>query len=103
MKAEPDEAVAALLEGLDLDSLLQALTRSRGYEAALRDRPGRRGWSDAMPTSLSFIQLEERVDQLARLLTINKAQPGASVAILAPMGQEALVSTWPACAPASRR
>jgi hypothetical protein len=92
MKAEPDEAVAALLEGLNLDSLLQALTRSRGYEAALRDPPGRRGWSDAMPTSLSFIQLEERVDQLARLLTINKAQPGASVAILAPMGQEALVS-----------
>lgn len=91
MRAEQDEA-AALLEGLDLDTLLRALARGRGYEAALRDPPGRRGWSDAIPTSVNFVQLEERVDQLARLLSINQAQPGASVAIMAPLGPEAIVS-----------
>lgn len=91
MRAEQDEA-AALLEGLDLDTLLRALARGRGYEAALRDPPGRRGWSDVAPASINFVQLDERVDQLARLLSINQAQPGAGVAILAPLGPEAIIS-----------
>jgi hypothetical protein len=92
MRAEQDDAASALLDGLDLDTLLKALAKGRGYEAALRDPPGRRNWSDAIPTSLSFAQLEERIDQLARLLTINRAQPGAVVAILAPLGPEAIVA-----------
>ncbi len=91
MRAEQDEATA-LLDGLDLDALLSALTRGRGYEAALRDPPGRRGWSDANPASINFLQLDQRIDRLARLLSINKGQPGASVAILAPLGPEAIVS-----------
>ena len=81
MRAEQDEA-SALLDGLDIDTLLKALTRGRGYEAALRDPPGRRGWSDVNPASINFVQLDERIDRLARLLTINKGQPGASVAIV---------------------
>jgi hypothetical protein len=91
MRADPDEA-AALLDGLNLDTLLKALARGRGYEVALRDPPGRRGWSDVSPSSINFIQLEERIDQLARLLTINRAQAGASVAILAPLGPEAIIA-----------
>lgn len=91
MRAEQDEA-AALLDGLDLDTLLGALTRGRAYEAALRDPPGRRGWSDVNPASVNFLQLDQRVDRLARLLAINKAQPGASVAILAPLGPESIVA-----------
>ncbi len=91
MRADQDEA-AALLDGLSFDTLLKALTAGRGYEAALRDPPGRQGWSDAVPSSLSFGQLEIKVDQLARLLAINRAQPGARVAILAPMGPEAIIS-----------
>lgn len=91
MRAEPDEA-SALLDGLDLDALLTALTRGRGYEAALRDPPGRRGWSDVNPASVNFLQLDQRIDRLARLLSINQGQPGASVAILAPLGPEAIVS-----------
>lgn len=92
MRADQDDAASALLDGLSLDTLLKALTRGRGYEAALRDPPGRRGWSDVIPTSLSFAQLDERIDQLARLLAINRAQAGATVAILAPLGPEAIVS-----------
>lgn len=92
MRAQEDDAASALLDGLDLDTLLKALAKGRGYEAALRDPPGRRSWSDAIPTSLSFAQLEERIDQLARLLTINRAQAGAVVAILAPLGPEAIVA-----------
>ncbi|WP_293812199.1 AMP-binding protein [uncultured Bosea sp.] len=91
MRAEQDEA-SALLDGLDLDTLLAALTRSRGYDAALRDPPGRRGWSDVTPGSVNFLDLDERIDRLARLLAINKGTPGASVAILAPLGPEAIVS-----------
>lgn len=91
MRAEQDEA-STLLDGLTLDTLLGALTRGRGYDAALRDPPGRRGWSDVQPASLNFLQLEQRIDRLARLLSINKGQPGASVAILAPLGPEAVVS-----------
>ena len=91
MRAEQDEA-SALLDGLDLDTLLAALTRSRGYDAALRDPPGRRGWSDVTPGSINFLDLDERIDRLARLLAINKGTPGASVAILAPLGPEAIVS-----------
>lgn len=92
MRADLDDAASALLDGLDLDTLLKALVRGRGYDAALRDPPGRRAWSDSIPTSLSFLQLEERIDQLARLLAINRAQPGATVAILAPLGSEAIVA-----------
>ena len=33
-----------------------------------------------------------KIDRLARLLAINKGTPGASVAILAPLGPEAIVS-----------
>ncbi|PZO00173.1 MAG: hypothetical protein DCF30_10145 [Hyphomicrobiales bacterium] len=91
MRADQDEA-AALLDGLNFDTLLKALTVGRGYEPALRDPPGRQGWSDTIPNSLSFGQLETKVDQLARLLAINRAQPGARVAILAPMGPEAIIS-----------
>lgn len=91
MRAEQDEA-SALLDGLDLDTLLSALTRGRGYDAALRDPPGRRGWSDIQPASVNFLQLEQRIDRLARLLSINKGQPGASVAILAPLGPEAVIA-----------
>jgi len=91
MRAEQDEA-SALLDGLDIDTLLKALIRGRGYEAALRDPPGRRGWSDVSPASINFLQLDQRIDRLARLLTVNKGQPGASVAILAPLGPEAIVS-----------
>ncbi len=91
MRAEQDEA-SALLDGLDLDTLLSALTRGRSYDAALRDPPGRRGWSDVGPASINFLQLDQRIDRLARLLSINKGQPGASVAILAPLGPEAIVS-----------
>lgn len=92
MQAETD--ATALLDGLDFDALLKALASGRGYEAALRDPPGRRSWSDTIPTSLSFMQLNERVDQLARLLAINHAQPGSGVAILAPMGPEAVISIF---------
>ncbi|HEV7258457.1 MAG TPA: AMP-binding protein [Bosea sp. (in: a-proteobacteria)] len=91
MRAEQDEA-AALLDGLHFDTLLRALTAGRGYEPALRDPPGRQGWSDTIPNSLSFGQLETKVDQLARLLAFNRAQPGARVAILAPLGPEAIIS-----------
>jgi len=91
MRAEQDEA-SALIEGLTLDTLLKALARGRGYERALRDPPGRRSWSDEAPASLSFSQLDEKIDRLARLLAINRAQPGAGVAILAPLGPEAIVS-----------
>lgn len=91
MRAEQDEA-STLLDSLDLDALLAALTRGRGYETALRDPPGRRGWSDVNPASMTFLQLDQRIDRLARLLSINKGQPGASVAILAPLGPEAIVS-----------
>lgn len=92
MQAETD--AATLLDGLDFDALLRALAAGRGYDAALRDPPGRRSWSDTIPTSLSFLQLNERVDQLARLLAINHAQPGSGVAILAPMGPEAVISIF---------
>lgn len=91
MRAEQDEA-STLLDGLTLDTLLKALARGRGYESALRDPPGRRGWSDEAPASLSFSQLDEKIDRLARLLAINRAQPGAGVAILAPLGPEAIIS-----------
>lgn len=92
MQAETD--ASTLLDGLDFDALLKALASGRGYDAALRDPPGRRSWSDTIPTSLSFMQLNERVDQLARLLAINHAQPGSGVAILAPMGPEAVISIF---------
>lgn len=92
MRVDQDDA-AGLLDGLHLDTLLGALTRSRGYEAALRDPPGRHGWSDVRPSSISFLQLDQRIDRLARLLSINKAQPGSGVAILAPMGPEAIIAT----------
>ncbi|PTM42931.1 AMP-binding protein [Bosea sp. 124] len=91
MRAEQDEA-ALLLDGLHFDTLLRALAAGRGYDAALRDPPGRQGWSDSVPGSLGFGQLEVKVDQLARLLAMNRAQPGARVAILAPLGPEAIVS-----------
>lgn len=93
MLADQDEAAATLLDGLDLDALLGALVRTRGYEAALRDPPGKRAWSDELPTSISFVHLYERIDQLAGLLHMNRAQPGARVAILAPLGPEAIIST----------
>lgn len=92
MQVDQDEAASALLDGLDLDTLLAALTRGRGYETALRDPPGRRNWSDEAPGSLNFADLDTRIDRLASLLTINRAQAGASVAILAPLGLEAIVS-----------
>lgn len=92
MRVDQDEA-AGLLDGLDLDTLLGALTQGRGYEAALRDPPGRHGWSDVRPASLSFLELDQRIDRLARLLSINKARPGSGVAILAPMGPEAILAT----------
>lgn len=91
MRAEQDEA-STLLEGLTFDTLLKALARRRGYEGALRDPPGRRGWSEEAPASLSFAQLDEKIDRLARLLSVNRAQPGAGVAIFAPLGPEAVVS-----------
>ena len=50
------------------------------------------GWSDVVPGSLSFGQLNAATDRLARLLAINRAQPGARVAILAPLGPEAILS-----------
>ena len=92
MRAEQDEA-ASLLDGLHFDTLLQALAAGRGYEPALRDPPGRQGWSDVTPGSLSFGQMDEKIDRLARLLAFNRAQPGARVAILAPLGPEAIVAT----------
>ncbi len=91
MRADQDDATA-LLDGLDLDTLLKALVRGRGFEHALRDPPGRRGWSDEQPQSLSFAALDDRIERLAGLLATNRAQPGASVAILAPLGPEAVVS-----------
>lgn len=91
MRADQDEA-ATLLDGLDLDTLLKALVRGRGYEAALRDPPGRRGWSDEQPHSLSFGALDQRIERLAGLLATNRAQAGASVAIMAPLGPEAVIS-----------
>lgn len=91
MRADQDDATA-LLDGLDLDTLLKALVRGRGYEPALRDPPGRRGWSDEQPHSLSFVALDDRIERLAGLLATNRAQPGARVAILAPLGPEAVIS-----------
>ncbi|TCR66680.1 AMP-binding protein [Bosea sp. BK604] len=91
MRADQDEA-ATLLDGLDLDTLLKALVRGRGYEAALRDPPGRRSWSDEQPHSLSFGALDQRIERLAGLLATNRAQAGASVAIMAPLGPEAVIS-----------
>lgn len=91
MRVDQDEA-ATLLDGLDLDTLLKALVRGRGYEAALRDPPGRRGWSDEQPHSLSFGALDQRIERVAGLLATNRAQAGASVAIMAPLGPEAVIS-----------
>lgn len=92
MRADHDDTASALLDGLTFDTLLKALVRGRGFDAALRDPPGRRSWSDTIPTSLAFAQLEERIDQLGRLLAINRASPGATVAIFAPLGGEAIVA-----------
>jgi hypothetical protein len=104
MRADQDDAASALLDGLDLDTLLRALVRGRGYDAALRDPPGRRGWSDTIPTSLSFMQFEERIDQLARLLADQHgrrpARPSPSWRRSAPKRSP---RSWLLCAPACRR
>ncbi len=93
MRPEQDEiSIAALVEGLDFDGLLKALAVKRGYEPAFRDPPGRRDWSDAAPGAFGFAELDGRVDRLAGLLTLARPQPGARVAILAPLGPEALIS-----------
>ncbi|WP_332685239.1 AMP-binding protein [Bosea sp. (in: a-proteobacteria)] len=93
MRADQDEAsIAALVEGLDFDGLLKALAAKRGYEPAFRDPPGRRDWSDVAPGAFGFAELDSRVDRLAGLLTLARPQPGACVAILAPLGPEALIS-----------
>ena len=93
MRPEQDEiSIAALVEGLDFDSLLKALAVKRGREPAFRDPPGRRDWSGAAPGAFGFAALDGRVDRLAGLLTLARPQPGARVAILAPLGPEALIS-----------
>lgn len=93
MRAGSDDiSISALVEGLDFDSLLKALASRRGYEPAFRDPPGRRDWSGFAPNAFGFAELDSRVDRLAGLLTLAKPQPGACVAILAPLGPEALVS-----------
>lgn len=93
MRPEQDEiSIAALVEGLDFDGLLKALAAKRGREPAFRDPPGRRDWSGAAPGAFGFAELDRRVDRLAGLLTLARPQPGARVAILAPLGPEALIS-----------
>jgi len=93
MRSDGDEiAIDALIEGLDFDSLLKALATRRGYEPAFRDPPGRKDWSGVAPSAFGFAELDSRVDRLAGLLLLAKPQPGACVAILAPLGPEALVS-----------
>lgn len=93
MRTGPDEiSIAALVEGLDFDSLLKALASRRGYEPAFRDPPGRRDWSGFAPNAFGFAELDQRADRLASLLMLAKPQPGAGVAILAPLGPEVLVS-----------
>lgn len=92
MATEAEAAAAALLDGLDLDGLLTALARTRGYDVALRDPPGRAAWSDTAVTSLNFAELDARVRALAGLLATNRAQPGSAVAILAPLGPELILS-----------
>jgi hypothetical protein len=93
MRMGSDEiSIGALVEGLDFDSLLKALAARRGYEPAFRDPPGRRDWSDFSPNAFGFTELDSRVDRLANLLLLARPQPGACVAILAPLGPEALVS-----------
>lgn len=93
MRTGPDDiSIAALVEGLDFDSLLKALASRRGYEPAFRDPPGRRDWSGFAPSAFGFAELDGRVDRLASLLMLAKPQQGACVAILAPLGPEALVS-----------
>lgn len=93
MRPGQDElSIAALVEGLDFDTLLKALASRRGFEPAFRDPPGRRDWSDVAPSAFGFTELDRRVDALASLLSMARPQPGACVAILAPLGPEALVS-----------
>lgn len=93
MRMGSDEiSIGALVEGLDFDSLLKALAARRGYEPAFRDPPSRRDWSDFSPNAFGFAELDNRVDRLASLLLLARPQPGACVAILAPLGPEALVS-----------
>lgn len=93
MVSEAEAAAAALLDGLNFDGLLAALAKARGYEIALRDPPGRAGWSDASPSSLGFAELDGRVRSLAGLLATNRAPPGSAVAILAPLGPELIVAS----------
>ncbi|MGW9328906.1 AMP-binding protein [Bosea sp. NPDC055594] len=93
MRPEQDEiSIAALVEGLDFDELLKALAAKRGYEPAFRDPPGRRDWSGVAPGAFGFAELDARVERLAGLLTLARPQPAARVAILAPLGPEALIS-----------
>jgi hypothetical protein len=93
MRMGSDEvSIGALVEGLDFDGLLKALAGRRGNEPAFRDPPGRRDWSDATPGAFGFAELDSRVDRLANLLLLAKPQLGACVAILAPLGPEALLS-----------
>ena len=88
--APVSQDIGALVEGLDFDSLLKALAARRGYEPAFRDPPGRRDWSDFAPSAFGFAELDGRVDRLANLLLLAKPQPGACVAILAPLAAKAV-------------
>lgn len=89
---QEENAIAALVEGLDFDALLRALAAGRGFEPAFRDPPGRKDWSDVAPNAFGFGELDRRVEALAGLLAMARPQPGARVAIIAPLGPEALVS-----------
>ena len=85
MRADQDDAASALLDGLDLDTLLNALVRGRGYDPALRDPPGRRNWSDTGPTSLSFMQMADFNGD------------AASDVLIQISGQVRLWTGWPGC------
>lgn len=83
---------ASPVEGLSLDALLSAARHIRPSDIALRDPAGREGWCGIAPAAMSFAALDDQVTKLAALFGMIQAEPGAGVAIQAPMGPECVIS-----------
>jgi hypothetical protein len=85
-------AAASFAGGVTLDALLRANVAAHQNSIALADPPNRASFTDGAPLRLTYAQLEERVDRLARKLRGFSMPPGSVVAIQLPNIAESAIS-----------
>jgi hypothetical protein len=85
-------SAASFAGGVTLDALFRANVAARPNSIALADPPNRASFTDGTPLRLTYAQLEERVDRLARKLRGFAMTPGSVVAVQLPNIAESAVS-----------